>query len=51
MNLFGMFKGKPVPFLEFRDKARLALRRRDASAQIVPNDNGFRVIFEGRSPD
>ena len=50
MNLFGLFKGKPVTFLVFRDKARLALRRRDPTAQIVPNENGFRVIFEEARP-
>ena len=50
MNLFGLGKGKPVPFLEFRDKARLALRRREPGAQIVPNDNGFRIIFEDARP-
>ena len=50
MNLFGLFKGKPVPFQEFRDLARQALRRREPGAQIVPNDNGFRVIFEDARP-
>ena len=50
MNLFGIFKGKPVAFAEFRDMARLALRRREPGAQIVPNENGFRVIFEDARP-
>ncbi len=50
MNLFGLFKGKPVAFAEFRDRARLALRRREPGAQIVPNENGFRVIFEDTRP-
>lgn len=52
MKLFGVSLGKqkPVPFLQFRDFVRLAVRKNAPGAKIEPTDAGFILRLEGHNP-
>jgi hypothetical protein len=50
MKLFGMLgKEKPVPFPQFRDIVRLAMRRSHPGATAQNSDNGFVLTLNGKS--
>ncbi len=49
MNLRGLFgKGKPVPFAEFRDMVRQAVRKAEPTAKMEPTEKGFHLRIEGK---
>lgn len=51
MKLFGIFgKDRAVPFQDFREAVRLAVRRAQPGAKITPNDDGFVLHPEGGPP-
>ena len=52
MKLFGISLGqaKVLPFPEFRDMVRLAVRRSVPGAKIESTDVGFNIMQEGKSP-
>lgn len=51
MNLFGLFgREKAVPFEQFRDIVRQAVRRSAPGATVEANPNGFTLRMEGRPP-
>ncbi|HZO88948.1 MAG TPA: hypothetical protein VFB38_11475 [Chthonomonadaceae bacterium] len=50
MKLFGLFgKEKPVPFTNFRDMVRAAVRRHHPGARMENNENGFILTLDDAS--
>lgn len=46
MNLFGMFKPKPVTFSQFRDYVRQIARQNEPKAKFENTENGFILTIE-----
>ena len=53
MKILGISLGKekPVPFNEFRDIVRLAVRREIPGSRLEPRDDGFILYREGKGPE
>ena len=48
MKLFGLFKEKPLTFEQFREQARLAVRRAKPGVRAENNATGLNLVIDGK---